>query len=1233
MEDYREFCDVYMFRLLLRLTAKSTFRDAFYNQKVVAVVLDRMREIQLNPQDMIQLSCLLCSIMFMFKKQADVKLIKQFIYNGGPDFTIEITRYYTEKMNIMQRDTIIYYLPVIGITEASEGVAWLKKNALRVSEYSNFFCGNLTGHLRYAIPDVLTELDPDFAKVLTPVWKTFHKILYDIQLKQREKTMMKLLEDEEREKERKVKKREKKQQKRQIEKGKKLQKQDEPTDSISQSTKSEIVAHPMGTTDVSQNSNDNENESASRSDVKNKKKGKKNKIEILKNISDTVEDESEIDSDYVADQMLAFSCRHDSWKTVQPKRQTNKDKAKEKQETFEVEKKEQIKDRKGQTKGTRKGQEKWKQQRERVQVQPSCWADIAKGVSSAKATDVCNGPEKLNSEFSYEDEFPTLDGTKTLHTNKDTKPDTNDTQILSNMSEDDIKGAQIYNTQSSGNQSSPLRLSLNSPSCEVDPCGADEKYYSDEEALAYSQQQLSMDAEQLGWEEMAEMNDIRCTTNAPSMPGYNTVTQMNSDTLQYLVDAYIASDNNLEGTLKCSNTENSLTTSTISHESSERNNVLVSVAAKENTIKLNDGKDCTFVTRKNDDKNSRIGGNVALKGRISDEKWGTPGMSEQIWQESRKPGTDMQVTQGEYARDPSPTKAPRKRFLPPRLRGREQVIRDEGLQANQTNLWADLTETTSESHYSKVSYSSGPICNQSLSTHQESKSFPTLPCQEKESEKQTTFGEDNGPDSEDLPTWYTYNGPMKIDCFSDTNDRETGYIAKHQRMYPGTPDSGNIQYQPSIPAAHGVVKMDCTKDDDITNDPCVVQYWTQANRPSLSHVAQFQNQHERYHGSSGYMPGNTMIRKEPSAGPTEVQNCSAKNTNRSSCAPTDVAAERLGKSGNQTQRKTAIVKPISKQWKHARHSVNSALGQSILENAMRIDTTPDEALYPSDLRGSPETSEIEDSGPDYFPSFHDETRLSSNYHPDAISVFHRLQQMQLIQLKDYYDAFRGHLLNKMSVYQSDFQYYASCTGLTHQQLNDYLGINEDQQQMASSNQIHQQTVPLASTATTHVVSNIPLQESNSGMDRQSEMETLAYNEIDCRRTNAATVDNITPSIQEKPKLGDNTEQTGQRAASVKPVQLHQFKPTSPDNDISVTGGEDGKPNLVKAIARDAGDLAKKAVQDIKAAYSAMVANSIKSRRWKEKLLDIRHMPLENINVIGNIVFPKVNQARYVISSR
>ncbi|MEW8547684.1 MAG: hypothetical protein AB2693_29605 [Candidatus Thiodiazotropha sp.] len=508
-----------MFRLLLKLTAKPTFRDAFYNQKVIAIVLDRMKEIQLNPQDMVQLSCLLCSIMFMFKKQADVKLIKQFIYNGGPDFTIEITRYYTEKMNIMQRDTIIYYLPVIGITEASEGVAWLKKNALRVSEYSNFFCGNLTGHLRYAIPDVLTELDPDFSKVLTPVWKAFHKILYDIQLKQREKTMMKLLEDEEREKERKVKKREKKQQKRQIEKGKKIQKQDEQTDTTGQPAKSEPEKQPTGTADVFQNSNDNENESASSSDVKNKKKRQKNKIEILKAVPDTADDTSDrsIDSDYMADQLLAFTSRHDSWKTVQTKRQSNKDKAKEKQEQVEMEKKEPVKEKKGQTKGTKKGQEKWKQHRERCQAQPSCWADIAKGVSSAKTADTCNGPKELNSEFSYEDEFPTLDGTKTHDIIKDSKPDTNDVENPSNVLEDDSKGAPTCNTQSSANQSSPLELSLNSPSCEVDPCGADEKYYSDDENLSYSQQPLSMDTAHLGWEEMAEMNDIRRTTDASSM--------------------------------------------------------------------------------------------------------------------------------------------------------------------------------------------------------------------------------------------------------------------------------------------------------------------------------------------------------------------------------------------------------------------------------------------------------------------------------------------------------------------------------------------------------------------------------------------------------------------------------------------------------------------------------------------------------------------------------------------
>ncbi|MEW8547685.1 MAG: hypothetical protein AB2693_29610, partial [Candidatus Thiodiazotropha sp.] len=438
---------------------------------------------------------------------------------------------------------------------------------------------------------------------------------------------------------------------------------------------------------------------------------------------------------------------------------------------------------------------------------------------------------------------------------------------------------------------------------------------------------------------------------------------MNSDTLQYLVDAYIASDNNQEG-FEYSNTKSPQTAGTISQQSTEINAMSVSAVSKEGTSdskELNNGKDCTFLRRDDDDKKIKINENAELKER-SNDIWETSQIPEQIWKESREPRRDMQVTQVEYARDPSPTKAPRKRFLPPRLRGREQLIRDEGLQARQTNLSADLIETTRDPYYS-----------QNVIANQESQPLHILQRQQKETEKHTTLGEDNGPCSEDLPTWYTYNGSLKTDYFNATDGRQND-ITDNQRMYERKSDSGNVQHQPGIPAAHCFVKTDCTKDDDIANDPCVVQYWTQPNRPSLGNDVQFQAQADTFESSNVYMPANAKPRQEQRVGSTEIQNCNAKDTkdtNRSSCAPTNIAPERPGKSGNQTQRKTAIVKPISKQWKHARYSVNSALGQSILENAMRIDTTRDEVIYPSDLRGSPEPPETEERGPNYFPRFHE----------------------------------------------------------------------------------------------------------------------------------------------------------------------------------------------------------------------------------------------------------------------
>ena len=1209
MEDYREFCEVYLFRLLLRLTWKSTFRDAFYNQKVILVVLDRMKEIQHFPNDMIQLSSLLCSIMFMFNKQVDIKLIKQYIYNNGPDFTIDTVRYYTEKLNMQEKDSIVFYLPMIGITEVPEGVAWLRKNYLRVSEYSNFYKGNLAENLRYALNETLSDIDPEFMKVMGPVWEKFHKILFDIQQKQREKTMMELLQDEEREKERRVKKREKRQQKRQVEKDKKAQRQDEVTSS-------QHISPPSlnGTSDtiyISQNSNDNENESASRSEVKPKNKNKNKKIIEPKNemkVSNITEDVS-LNSEYISEQMIAFKTHSDRWQTVQTKKHSSKEKekGKDKQETNEVDRKDQGKSKKSQQpRILKKAQDKTRTQRN--SAQPVRWADVAKGNSATKAPERKDHSEDKNSGFSYDDEFPTLDGTNTLGRNAEMSTIGEENSPLyhsPNTTEEEIK---TYFTNSSerescGNQSSQSGFSLSSFECETEQIFSDEKFYSDEESNEnnLTHQPLLEDNGKTCLNDMS-LNDIRSSATFPT--SYQSSTgDINSETLQYLVDAYIASD----------------TQSSSANQFFEAKDI---------------GKTPDYADKHRFETQEK---------QQVENDYTNPYQPDLEIHNAR---TGIEITEEKYARDPSPTKSPRKRFTP-------QKRTPLNFRKQERATLCRKTEILEEAHVYELSKTDMPAA------YEDYYFVKSLAFGEGEDVNETQPFIEN--DLEVLPAWYTDADPLQeYHDLNDLNDKETEALVLQSGVYSAnlSNKTEKLQTGPALTAS-GCIESKLTPKDNIADDPCVVQYWAHSNTSNVN----LTNRHIGVGHKDHSIPSDNNINQTAQTNPhsmfsfysENMQNPYDNKANFSAYGP-DQIKEPIG--GYQKTKKTAVVKPISKHWKHARHSVNSALGQSILENACRLESKPIEVLYPSDLRDSPEPStrqtsypiyqrdspdpySVRQPEPDYFPSFHDETKLSSYYQPDAISVFHKLQQMQLIQLKMYYDT---QLLNKLSVYNNDFPYYASCTGLTHQQLNEHLGIKEQHSNLQHNIQDHSNVIENIHQSNKNFSDQMNVNHtSHAEYLRQVELQREAAEQVKSSSTiSFLSSENDIPVDHDLTGRKQTNVEKLRNSATINPYHHNGY---ATDNNLQNIYAEKKhaisseqmplkeKLNPAETAMNATQEMADRVLQDIKAAYDAMVANSIKSRRWKDKLLDIRNMSPSDINIIGNIVFPKVNQYRFVIRSR
>ena len=1215
-------------------------RDVFYSQKVVSVVLDRMKEARQCPPDMLQLSALLCSIMFMFNKQPDVKLIKQYIYAGGPDFSTEIVKYYLGKMNVGASEAIVSYLPIIGITEAPEGNAWLRKNAMRLLEFSSYFhaiCEWKLSNLLCSMNDKLVDLDPDFSKVLTPVWKSFHSTIFDIQKKQREKTLMELIKEEEREKEKKEK-REKKNQKRRTEKVRKVVKPEDSGDiqetvAVVQLDTPSADSGPVKATNLSQNSNDNENDSASRADMKNRKKQKaKRMINYgLDNDLERLNETSEVypENDFIENQIVNFSTSPGSWTTVQTKKHTckEKDKFKDKQELTDVKTENLPTPKKSQIKTPKKAQDRRRLQRDRNHGHHACWADVAKGTSAAKLPNKCNLDADDVSGFSYEDDFPTLTGTKRQTEINDSKPQSkmNKQPCNSGYSPEDYqKGSSTYNSDASGNPSTQSGLSLNS-FCEIEPCAPDEKYYSDDEVLGYSHQHLSEDVTHAGWEELADINNTSCSAEAYST-GQNAVRQMNSDTLQYLVDAYIASSGNSEPVEKFDSDASSQNFQSVSQDSDDK---IEEPLSSDQDTRYSEGNDVKHTT-----------GDIHLKTEMeNEENNGFRAYENKFWHEETSNSEnfdtvlndcelDIHITQTAYARDPSPTKSPRKRFVPHKdnkvlqsRHDRTAAVRKEHIQNSNQGLHSKDDSFVAQKADGKVQQLPVQFLDHTISGDTEGS--------KKEQSEQISFGwDDEQPQEEELPAWYTDSGPpnasYNLNEVNETVQNAYDECQDYARQMWGVPSD-----QINKPGIVGFVKSNSVPDDDIASDPCVVQYWTQPHVSAVRHGFTGQSQTEMNEPVSRPIP-DTDIKSSLNAEISSQQHNIHDSHERQSGCTKDVFRE---DSGNKTTKKTAVVKPINPptnpQWQHARNSVNCALGQSILENACRIDTTPDEVLYPSDLRGSPEPEPRE---PDYFPSFHEDTRLSADYHPDAISVFHKIQQMQLTQLKNYHDAFHSHLQEKMAVYQNDFHYYASCIGLTEQQINEHLGISQQQQcypENGPENLRYQgQFVATENTCYVNPVGSnrrVRINDARLHYNGQRDVCTHTGEQLDHQNRQNARNDQNVPASTERAQTS-----AGYHA---QPVQTNQMaNQRLEDQELNAVGIDTNlTADELKVLA--ARGIADRALEDIKAAYNAMVTHAIKSRRWRDKLLDIRHMPAADINMIGNIVFPKVNQARYIMASR
>lgn len=159
----------------------------------------------------IKASQLLFCIFFRFNTEHIEKgFVYQFLQSKGSDFILRMTKHYTEVWRIPEKQIILAFLPIIGLSEIPEGRAWLEKNYITVAEYLNFFDKDSLKVYMAPNPNYHWCLEADGFQAINKVWKRFFEVINGYEIEHKERNIIELLKEEEKEKQRKIKKVEKK---------------------------------------------------------------------------------------------------------------------------------------------------------------------------------------------------------------------------------------------------------------------------------------------------------------------------------------------------------------------------------------------------------------------------------------------------------------------------------------------------------------------------------------------------------------------------------------------------------------------------------------------------------------------------------------------------------------------------------------------------------------------------------------------------------------------------------------------------------------------------------------------------------------------------------------------------------------------------------------------------------------------------------------------------------------
>ena len=1230
--------------ILEECTKHGVFRNSFYNQNVVHVMMMKMTNRLKQPETVTQMCCLVMAVFFRFGSGIGKHFVRQFVQSKGTDLLMSLVQMYISEWSFTAKDALQVFLPMIGLVEVPEGRAWLYRNVLDVSEFFNHFEKNFLNNFFGKTDYYLWCSETNHFKEINRVWIHFYNEVNRMQTEQREKHMIELLKEEEREKDKKEKR---------LEKIK--QKKEDKTKKFESSTTSEFLKSWTETSieeeeDEDEEDDDDDEEQGEEEEAVNTCRNANAIIGFSVDQNDVNQGVGNVvynpgytsklpnessqwtnpNGEIIFDQLRKVN--DEDWTTVQTKKNKEKDKQNDRQKVTKYSPSQNLKSKNLPTQKQKKKKEaKTKTvplnmfSKPVVASSPGTvrWADIAKGATKdtphieandkmfprpsnefcIRETTVFVNQRKGNQDAEFPSLSPGLNQTTTkekpnkmtFHFHSD-QPDSSDFGTQYNESDDeiiDIEEAEkeLQKFEERTNREMDLELSVRMS--HTGECFMNDPEYTDDtkpntfDPTNLTEEEiktLNIRGKVLGKDTRLPVSD-NCQLEMNSMNSsidseMNTSNEIGEPALMTIANF---SDNEFLEKQLGMDKDSIQYEIPVNFEETNENNGLAKhdIDLHENKTKGNSSPK-SYANVKRERKTFAVASIVDGSVRLLDE-YKDPHKAFKMEETS-----ELKAQLTEYE---------------------QQVLKNQGETCDKFEHHLEMRESE---HFMELIISVSPLPEHKHNIIDELFNTPGEIPEWLEDEEET-------PKEDDVWDEMTKHS-VHIQQANATENKETDEIVPTTVENFKNPDKLNAMPKHKSPC------------DLLSSDPAIIHCIKQpevVDEVSDNIANIIKKEHEN---------NNQLFNKdnliEPLMGKCNISSPDYVDKTQLVIGGKEEVTDCMVSQFNG-EKQTAVIKPLGLLSSANPPATNCAYGQKLLENACKLEEAYDSdnsVLYPDDLDGEIyEADDEQSTRPDdddekfCFPSIHDRTMLSAHHNKDDVSISHHLQQLQLQQLNNYYMQSKDRITDPASLDQSRFVYYAQSAGINRNQIEQYLQgtvkvepriTNKERKAYPVLPHKPEQRIPRSDTN-----GDCIQQDAEQSHPRQAYQANIQGN-TEYQGHGLPFKDICQPPpvlVQPGQHMGNTPNHSAARGVTPQQVPIVPFVPYGV---LVPFPRPPMHPPNIKTIQSQQAAMSSTVRGKIQEILQSMFKSKVKSVRWRNELSRIRGLPSEKLKVIGKIMIPR-----------